>query len=316
MNTYDFGKFLSQLRKEKNLTQVQLAEKLHVTDKAISRWETGKNFPDIEIFEDLSKILDVSVSELLVGKRIEKEKLFDVSEEHIVTQIKKNKKSKKKYMIIISVFTVIAMICGYLAIKNSGFFDGVIYSEIPCYSNDLLTIMNNVDGYTSQNPKADGEFIINNGFFFIEPDKTTKDIFYLSGTFENGRAFYINTMYDEENPQKSTCFIGEFRKNQECADGICYDDLKSIVSQLNMSELPKHEKYQLTIEDIATYNNRNLNPNEYQSSIKKFVFSEGLLSSYTKNTLSGEFLLITISGYDNGSGEIIAYIFYEKQFNS
>ena len=310
MNTHDFGKFLCQLRKEKGLTQIQLAEKLHVTDKAISRWETGKNFPDIEIFEDLSKALDISISELLEGKRIEKEKLFVVSEENVVKQIKKNKKSKKKYMIIISVFVIIAMLCSYLAIKNSGFFDGVIYNEIPCYSNDLLTIINNIDGYISQRPKAEGEFIINNGFFFIEPDKTTKDVFYLSGTFENGRAFYMNTMYDEINPRNSYCFIGEFRKNQECAKGIDFDDLKSIVSQLNLTELPKHEKYKLTIEDITTYNNHNLNINEYQSNIKKYIFSEGLLSSYTKSTLSGVYLLITISGYDNGSGEIIAYIFY------
>ena len=91
MNTYEFGKFLCQLRKEKGLTQLQLAEKLNVTDKAISRWETGKNYPDIEIFESISNILDVSVSELLEGKRIEKEKLLTVSEEQIVNQIKKNK---------------------------------------------------------------------------------------------------------------------------------------------------------------------------------------------------------------------------------
>ncbi len=52
MNTYEFGKLLTQLRKEKGLTQIQLAEKLNVTDKAISRWETGKNYPDIELFEN------------------------------------------------------------------------------------------------------------------------------------------------------------------------------------------------------------------------------------------------------------------------
>lgn len=312
MNTYDFGKFLSQLRKEKGLTQIQLAEQLNVTDKAISRWETGKNFPDIEIFEDLSKILDISISELLEGKRIEKEKLFDVSEEHIVKQIKKNKKAKKVYMIIISVIMLFAMICGYLVMQNSGIFAGVIYNEISCYSNDILTIMNNIDGYISQSPKADGDFIINNGFIFVEPDKTTNDIFYLSGTCENGRAFYMNTMYDEESPQNSSCFIGEFRKNQECADGITFDDLKNIVTQLDLSKLPNHEKYELRIEDIRTYDNHNLNSNEYQSSIKKFVFSEGGLHSYTESTISGKFMLITITGFDNGSGGIIAYIFYEK----
>lgn len=312
MNTYDFGKFVSQLRKEKGLTQIQLAQKLNVTDKAISRWETGKNFPDIEIFEDLAKVLDVSISELLEGKRIEKEKLFDVSEEHIVTEIKKSKSLKKKYKLVIAIVTIFSLLCGYIAMSNSGVFAGVIYNEISCYSNDLLTIMNNVDGYISQRQKANGEFIIDNGFFFIEHDKTTNDILYLSGTCENGRAFYINTMYDSQTPKNSSCFIGEFRKNKECADGIVFDDLKSIVAQLDLSHLPRHEKYEISIHDISTYDKRNLSPNELQANIIKFIFEEGVLSRYNANTITGSFLLITISGMDNGSGGIIAYIFYRK----
>lgn len=311
MNTYEFGKFLSQLRKEKGLTQVQLAEQLNVTDKAISRWETGKNYPDIEMFESLSNILDVSISELLEGKRIEKEALLNVSEEHIVKQIQKNKKSNKKYRIIISIVIIFAIVSGCIAMKANGIFDGVIYNEIPCYSNDIVTIMNNVDGFISQRPESDGNFIISDGFFFIEDDKTTNDIFYLSGACENGRAFYINTMYDASNPEKSNCFIGEFRENQECADGIAFDDLKRIVSQLDLSSLPNHEKYELSLMGIYEYDKQNLNSNEHQKGIKKFVFSEGTMQNYTEDVLSGEFLLITISGFDNSYGHIIAYIFYE-----
>ena len=312
MNTYEFGKFLAQLRKEKGLTQLQLAKQLNVTDKAISRWETGKNYPDIEIFEELSNILDVSISELLEGKRIEKENLFIISEEHIVKQIKKNKKNKKIYRIIISVVIVFSIIFGYFAMKTNGVFDGVIYNQIPCYSNDILTIMNNIDGYISQRPKSSGEFIIDWGDIFIEHDKTTNDILYLSGTCENGRAFYINTMYDEMNPVNSSCFIGEFRKNQECTDGIPFNDLKQIVSQLDLSSLPNHEKYGLSIEGIYTYNKHNLNSNDYQKNILKYIFSNSVLQRYTDNYLSGKYLLITISGFDNGSGQNIAYIFYEK----
>ena len=312
MNTYEFGKFLAQLRKEKGLTQLQLAKQLNVTDKAISRWETGKNYPDIEIFEELSNILDVSISELLEGKRIEKENLFIISEEHIVKQIKKNKKNKKIYRIIISVVIVFSIIFGYFAMKTNGVFDGVIYNQIPCYSNDILTIMNNIDGYISQRPKSNGEFIIDWGDIFIEHDKTTNDILYLSGTCENGRAFYINTMYDEINPVNSSCFIGEFRKNQECTDGIPFNDLKQIVSQLDLSSLPNHEKYGLSIEGIYTYNKHNLNSNDYQKNILKYIFSNSVLQRYTDNYLSGKYLLITISGFDNGSGQNIAYIFYEK----
>lgn len=311
MTTYEFGNFLFQLRKEKGLTQQQLAEKLNVTDKAISRWETGKNYPDIEMFEDLSNILEVSISELLEGKRIEKNNLLTVSEEQVVKQIKKNKKSDKNYRIIICIVLVVTIVFGYIALKESGVFDGVIYNKIPCYSNDILTIMNNLDGYIAQRPESEGEFIINNGFFFIETDKTTNDIFYLSGTCENGRAFYTNTMHEQLYPESSYCFIGEFRKNQKCVKGIPFDDLKRIVSQLDLSEFPVYEKYQLDIYGVKKYDNVNVYGNDYQKTIKKFVFSKGVLNEYTENILTGEFLEITVGGFNGGRGSSVAYIYYE-----
>ena len=311
VNSFEFGKFLSQLRKEKGLTQLQLAEKLNVTDKAVSRWETGKNYPDIEIFEDLSKIFDVSVSELLEGKRIEKENLFSVSEEHVVDQIKKNKKSGKNYRIIICIALIISLVLGYIALKENGVFDGVIYNKIPCYSNDILTIMNNIDGYITQRPESDGEFIINNGFFFMERDKTSNDILYLSGTCENGRGFYVNTMYEEANRGNNHCFIGEYRENMEPAEGIPFKDLKRIVSQLDLSLLPDFAKYQIDVQYIDVYDNFNINSNDYQKGIQKYIFRENVLSAYTEDILNGKYLLITVWGFDNGHGKSVAYIYYE-----
>lgn len=64
------GSFIAKLRKEKGYTQKQLAEKLMVTDKAVSRWETGKGLPETSLLGPLGKILDVSVGELLAGERI------------------------------------------------------------------------------------------------------------------------------------------------------------------------------------------------------------------------------------------------------
>ena len=317
MNTQDFGKFVAELRKEKAMTQLQLAEKLNVTDKAVSRWETGKNFPDIEIFEDLSKILEVSVSELLEGKRIEKEELITVSEENVVKQIKKNKKHKNIYLVIIAIVTVLAMFFGFFAMSYSGLFNGVIYNKIQCYSNDVLTIMNTVDGYISQDSDAEGEFIINNGFFFFESDKSTNDIFYLSGTCENGRSFYINTQYDELNPVKSHSFIGEFRKNQEPIEGIPFDDLKQIVAQLDLSSLPKYAKYQIRTHEIDIYDNYDLEINDNQKNKVKFVFSDGVLRQYKEKTLSGRYMMLTITGFGKAyneplnTGSIFAYIFCE-----
>ena len=69
----ELGRFISTCRKEKNLTQKQLGEELGVTDRAVSKWENGKSFPDISLIEPLCQILGISVSEFMLGKRIEPE---------------------------------------------------------------------------------------------------------------------------------------------------------------------------------------------------------------------------------------------------
>ena len=66
-----FGQFLTQLRRERGMTQKELADILHVTDKAVSKWETGKGFPDIKLIEPLAEALGVSVVELIQCKRQE-----------------------------------------------------------------------------------------------------------------------------------------------------------------------------------------------------------------------------------------------------
>lgn len=68
MNQEKIGKLISIKRKQKNLTQDQLAEKLGVTNKAVSKWENGKSMPDLSIIQDLCKILGISVTTLLNGE--------------------------------------------------------------------------------------------------------------------------------------------------------------------------------------------------------------------------------------------------------
>ena len=73
MDKEKMGKFVAQLRKEKKMTQKDLAEKLFLTDKAISKWERGLSFPDISVLEPLAEVLEVSVLELLEGERVTEE---------------------------------------------------------------------------------------------------------------------------------------------------------------------------------------------------------------------------------------------------
>ena len=63
------GQLITELRKEKGLTQKQLAEALNVTDKAVSKWERGLSFPDISMLEPISELLGVSIMEILAGER-------------------------------------------------------------------------------------------------------------------------------------------------------------------------------------------------------------------------------------------------------
>ena len=84
MNQEKIGKFIAKCRKEQKLTQEQLAEKLNITYKAVSKWETGKGMPDSSIMMDLSNILDITVNELLSGERIEESKINDIADENLI----------------------------------------------------------------------------------------------------------------------------------------------------------------------------------------------------------------------------------------
>ena len=103
MNAQKCGKFIAELRKEQNLTQKDLSDKLNVSDKAISRWETGKGFPDVDSLQALSKFFSITINELLAGEKAETKTIKEIAEENIITafeESEKNKKSKKATTVI------------------------------------------------------------------------------------------------------------------------------------------------------------------------------------------------------------------------
>lgn len=90
------GCFIAQLRKELGLTQKELAEKLKVTDKAISRWETGKGLPDTSLLKPLAEIFGVSVGELLSGKRMDDSQIKSQAD-HIILESLSYEESQEKW---------------------------------------------------------------------------------------------------------------------------------------------------------------------------------------------------------------------------
>ena len=107
MDQEKIGKFLASLRKEKKLTQQELAEKLGVSDRTIGNWENGRNMPDLSLFKPLCQELDITINELLSGERITKEKYQEKFEENIVKTIDYSTKKLNEYRGIISLILII-----------------------------------------------------------------------------------------------------------------------------------------------------------------------------------------------------------------
>ena len=111
MNQEKIGKFILKCRKEKKLTQIELAEKLGVTDKSISNWENGRNMPDLSLFKPLCEILDISINDLISGEKLSKDKYQEKLEENIISTIDyTNKKILIKNNIIGIIFLTFGII--------------------------------------------------------------------------------------------------------------------------------------------------------------------------------------------------------------
>ncbi len=115
MNQIQVGKFIAECRKQKNLTQMQLAEKLGITDKAISKWERGVAMPDTSIMLELCEILGISVNELLSGEKINMENNNQKNEQlllEMATELEKKNKTIWHAMWTIMTVSIIGLIGG------------------------------------------------------------------------------------------------------------------------------------------------------------------------------------------------------------
>lgn len=110
MTSKECGGFISELRKEKKLTQKELAEKINVSDKAVSRWETGKGYPDVTSLVSLSEYFDVSVNELLAGKRLTVEDIKETADENLISVFEQVQKNKKQQNLQVAVYTSVLIV--------------------------------------------------------------------------------------------------------------------------------------------------------------------------------------------------------------
>ncbi|MFW5651054.1 MAG: helix-turn-helix domain-containing protein [Acetivibrio ethanolgignens] len=110
MNQEKIGKFIAECRKEQNYTQAVLAEKLGITDRAISKWENGKSMPDASIMLELCELLKISVNELLTGEHIAMDNYKEKAEENLIELQGKKDKAQKSLLRTELVWLAIAIL--------------------------------------------------------------------------------------------------------------------------------------------------------------------------------------------------------------
>ena len=134
MDQIKIGKFIAECRKNKNLTQMQLAERFGITDRAVSKWENGRSLPDSSIMIDLCDVLGISVNELLSGEKINMENDNQKNEQLLLEMAKEIEKKNKTIWTSMWVIMIISMAI---------FFSGILIAVflIPAGVWQLVTII-------------------------------------------------------------------------------------------------------------------------------------------------------------------------------
>ena len=134
MDLKKIGKFIQECRRKKNLTQEQLAEKLYITNRAVSKWERGLSLPDVGIMLELCNILEINVNELLNGEKIEM-KDYQLKNEKLLLELAKQDEEKNKKLIfaekigliISTIFYVGLILLASLTLKEGPLLGTIIF---------------------------------------------------------------------------------------------------------------------------------------------------------------------------------------------
>lgn len=137
MNQEKMGKFIAECRKKKKLTQEELAEKLNVNIRTVSRWETGVCIPDLSLYESLCNTLGITINELLSGTYLSKEDYLKTFEKNIINVVDETSK-KKKVVGIIKNILIVVLSMYIVALILLVFANGVTFKQI--YQENAISV--------------------------------------------------------------------------------------------------------------------------------------------------------------------------------
>ena len=177
MNQEKIGKFIADNRKKQKLTQEQLAEKLHVSKNAVSKWERGLNLPDVSLMEELCQVLKISLNELFAGEYLKKQDILEQSEKNILSILKFNadlKKKKWKITIILAILLIVIINPVKCFLVKYGYAINDNLRHCQRYEPGKSNIKGEVNTYYYENINMD--FEIKMGMLFLKiPSELIKD---------------------------------------------------------------------------------------------------------------------------------------------
>ena len=144
MNNIKIGKFIAECRKEKCFTQAQLAEMLNITDRAVSKWETGRSMPDVSIMLELCKVLNISVNELLNGERLNMNEYNEKAEKLLIEMARKEEKNNKKMLMYEIVIGSISTVSFVMLIMAAALINLEIYFRVPLFVIAFIILISGV----------------------------------------------------------------------------------------------------------------------------------------------------------------------------
>lgn len=264
MDVVKIGAFIKTQRTELNMTQKDLAEKIGCTDKAISRWETGKGLPDSSFLVPLADILGITVNELLTGEKIPEETFTQKSDDNLVNAVQKTEKAVKQgktvkiFLIVAIIFCILSislLIKNVIEAQNTVTYVGDFGTKNRIAVTELLIDLDSRNSYFSENTVCtDIDIRLDENGNFKKAEIKMND---------ESLHEYINLVLlsPSEQPEQLSYIITKKYSYYSTADGILYSDLCDflknedfIESAKNYSEIEKFDEFYITGSSTLYFN--------------------------------------------------------------
>ena len=183
------GGLIARRRKEKGMSQGELAERLHVTDKAVSRWETGRGMPSVELLEPLAEALDLTVSELLSGRELTAEELPKAAEKQVMESMEREKRNRWKSAL------AAALVLFLLAAAGVGVWLGVHYFQT-VEETDLEGLERQAAAYLGRPRRA---IVYDFDYYALEIVETERRGDYLAALCTDGEGKWCMCVYERDS---------------------------------------------------------------------------------------------------------------------